>query len=117
MLSPPPQNNLANLQRDWLEGEGHDKGWHKVSGVEAQRLANKGVVVVASFKNDDPHFHGGHGHIAVIRPSDKSEADVRREGPQITQAGGHNYNSAPMTSGFGAQAIRSHQVLFYAYEP
>ena len=117
ILSPPPQTNLANMQRDWLEDEGREKGWRKVSGTEAQRLANLGVVVVASFKNTDPKFHGGHGHIAIIRPSEKSEATVCREGPQITQAGGHNYNSAPLTSGFASQPIHNHQVLFYAYKP
>ena len=63
------------------------------------------------------HFHGGHGHIALIRPSTKSAAQVAKEGPQITQAGGHNYNSAPLNKGFAQQVIDRHQVLFFAYKP
>jgi hypothetical protein len=117
MLFPPPQHLLANRQRDWLLAEGRAEGWRQVGGQDAQRLANRGVVVVASFKNNDPHFHGGHGHIALIRPSAKSAAQVAKEGPQITQSGGHNYNSAPLSKGFAQQVIDRHEVLFFAYKP
>ncbi len=117
MLCPPPQHLLANRQRDWLLDEGRAEGWRQVGAQEAQRLANGGVVVVASFKNDDEHFHGGHGHIALIRPSTKGAAQIAKEGPQITQAGGHNYNSAPLNKGFAQQVIDGHQVLFFAYKP
>ncbi len=117
MLFPPPQHLLANRQRDWLLDEGYAAGWRQVSAQDAQRLANRGVVVVASFKNNDPNFHGGHGHIALIRPSTKSSAAVAKEGPQITQAGGHNYNSAPLNKGFAQQIIDRHEVLFFAYKP
>jgi hypothetical protein len=117
MLFPPPQHLLANRQQDWLLDEGRTEGWRQVGAQEAQRLANRGVVVVASFKNDDPHFHGGHGHIALIRPSTKSAAQVAKEGPQITQAGGRNYNSAPLNNVFAQKAIDPHEVLFFAYSP
>jgi hypothetical protein len=117
MLLPPPQHFLANRQRDWLLDDGLAAGWREVGAQEAQRLANRGVVVVASFKNDDQSFHGGHGHIALIRPSTKSAALVAKEGPQITQAGGHNYNSAPLNKGFPEKAIARHEVLFFAYKP
>jgi hypothetical protein len=117
MLFPPPQHLLANRQRDWLLDEGRAEGWRQVGAQDAQRLANRGILVVASFKNDDPHFHGGHGHIALIRPSTKSAAQVANEGPQITQAGGHNYNSAPLNKGFAQKVIDRHEVLFFAYKP
>ena len=117
MLLPPPQHFLANRQRDWLLGEGRAAGWREVDAQEAQRLANRGVIAVASFKNEDDYFHGGHGHIAFIRPSTKSAAQVAKEGPQITQAGGHNFNSAPLNKGFAQQVIARHEVLFFAYKP
>ncbi len=117
MLMPPPQHLLANHQRDWLLDEGRAAGWRQVGAQDAQRLANRGVVVVASFKNNDPNFHGGHGHIAIIRPSTKNEAQVTKEGPQITQSGGHNYNSAPLSKGFAPQVIAKHEVLFFAFKP
>ena len=109
--------SVGQPPRDWLLHEGRTEGWRQMSAEEAQRLANRGVVVVASFKNDDEHFHGGHGHIAIIRPSTKSDAQVAKEGPQITQAGGHNYNSTPLNKGFAEQVIARHQVLFFAYKP
>ncbi len=115
LLSPPPQGNLANRQADWLLDEGQKKGWKLVNATDAQNLANHGVVVVASFKNTDANYHGGHGHIAVIRPSNKSVEAIQKEGPQITQAGGHNYNSAPLSDGFAAK-IRP-LVKFFAFQP
>ena len=117
MLLPPPQHFLANRQRDWLLDEGRAKGWQAVGAQEAQRLANRGVVVVASFKNENEHFHDGHGHIALIRPSTKSPAQVTKEGPQITQAGGHNFNSAPLNKGFAQEVIVRHEVMFFAFKP
>jgi hypothetical protein len=116
MLLPPPQNNLANLQAEWLAGDGRREGWKRVSAVDAQRLANRGIVVVASFKNTDEDYHGGHGHIAVVRPAIKDEAAIAKDGPQITQAGGHNYESAALKLGF-PRAWKRRQVLFYAHDP
>src|SRR6516225_2476486 len=57
ILRPPEHSAtmLANAQYDWLRSEGRDKGWTPVDGpIEAQRLANQGMVVVASFKDRDP---------------------------------------------------------------
>src|SRR5580693_1034987 len=45
---------LANLQQEWLLKEGKDAGWQEVSAEEAQKLANQGRIVVASWKNPDP---------------------------------------------------------------
>src|SRR5579872_4270969 len=48
--SKVPQK-LANQQCDWLLKEGKEKGWQEVSAAEAQKLANQGYIVVASWQN------------------------------------------------------------------
>ena len=100
ILRPPEHGtaNLANAQADWLAKEGTKHGWKPVAtAAEAQRLANRGVVVVAAFKEP-----GGKkpGHVALVRPSDKTNAQVRTEGPQIIQAGMTNANSISLKDGF-----------------
>lgn len=117
ILRPPEHSAtmLANAQYDWLAGEGRNKGWSPVEGpVEAQRLANRGQIVVAVYKEADPRRHG---HIAVVRPSTKSEAAILADGPQIAQAGMDNYNNASLREGFkhhrGAWA--SGQIRFFAH--
>ena len=104
MLSPPPQAHLANRQQDWLLGEGRQLGWTEVHAAQAQQYANQGKVAVVSFKNTSSQYHSGHGHIAMIRPAAKSPATLAAEGPQICQAGGHNFHSGPLTQGFGPPA-------------
>jgi hypothetical protein len=86
----------ANQQYDWFLGKGKDKGWKEVEPVEAQTLANHGKVVVAAFKNTD----GGHGHVAMVRPSTKGKEAIHKEGPQISQAGWDNYRSTTTAKGF-----------------
>ncbi len=117
ILRPPehPQSLLANAQYDWLESEGAAQGWKPVaSPVEAQRLANEGWFVVATYKN---HHDDKPGHIAIVRPSNRNVESIREEGPEITQAGGTNYRSVPLRVGFsGHPAAWSHrEVLFYAH--
>ena len=43
---------------------------------------------------------GHHGHIAVVRPAEKTAAELDADGPQITQAGKHNHRSATLAEGF-----------------
>ena len=72
ILRPPEHSTvfLANAQFDWLADEGKKKGWKGVEGAaEAQRLANQGHLVVATFKANDEKKPG---HIAVVRPSSKN---------------------------------------------
>ena len=111
ILSPPSQINLANRQQDWLVNRGWSLGWSEVDGDEAQRLANRGWVVLASFKNTDPKFHRGHGHIAILRPAE-DPAKLGPEGIRIAQAGGQNYNSTTLEVGFHAKIER---VRFFAH--
>ena len=102
LLRPPEHSTvmLANAQADWLPVEGKKKGWKVVeSGELAQGLANKGQLVVAVYREPGDRKSG---HIAVVRPCDKSPKDLKAEGPQITQAGMKNMNSAPLKTGFKA---------------
>lgn len=100
LLRPPDHKQilLANAQYEWLPTEGKKQGWSRVkSPLEAQRLANEGHLVVASYHNGDP---AKPGHIALVRPSPKSDRLIETEGPQIIQAGANNYNSTSLKNGF-----------------
>jgi hypothetical protein len=91
---------LANAQYDWLSSaEGRKFGWLPVaSPQEAQKIANRGYLVIASFKEADPKKSG---HIAIVRPSTRSEGAIDRDGPEIIQAGGTNFNAGTVRAGFG----------------
>jgi hypothetical protein len=117
ILRPPehPQLLLANAQVDWLGEQGARHGWQTLSdAVEAQRYANRGYFVVAAYRN---HRDDKPGHIAIVRPSDKGDAAIDEEGPQITQAGGTNYLSTTLKQGFAGHpaAWGRREVRFYAH--
>jgi hypothetical protein len=119
ILRPPEHSStlLANAQFDWLSHEGRSQGWRPVgSAVEAQRLANRGFVVVAAYREADAKKPG---HIAVVRPSAKSDRSVEKEGPQVTQAGATNYADATLEEGFRHHpaAWKNRAVRFFAHEP
>src|SRR5277367_4043110 len=73
LLRPPEhgQQLLANAQAKWIAGEeGRQAGWRPVSDMhKAQHLANQGDLVLVLYQNHDQHIPG---HIAIVRPSDKS---------------------------------------------
>ncbi len=120
LLHPPEhgQKNLANAQFRWLVAHGAEAGWRGVATpLEAQRLANEGLVVAVAHHNPNPRKSG---HIALVRPSDKPVALIRSEGPQIIQAGGTNASSIPLRKGFkhhrGAWvSADDFQVRFFAH--
>lgn len=117
ILRPPEHGQilLANAQYDWLAGEGGARGWKPVAGAtEAQRLANSGSLVVATYHN---HSDAKPGHIAIVRPSNKSPTLIEREGPQIAQAGGTNYSSVSLRQGFAGHraAWEKQEVQFYVH--
>jgi hypothetical protein len=101
LLRPPEHGQLllANAQAEWLRSaEARDKDWHKVAGArEAQAEANRGNLVVVVYENPDKHVPG---HVAIVRPSDKSSRALERDGPQIIQAGQHNHTSTVVRVGF-----------------
>jgi hypothetical protein len=101
-LLRPPQHDqklLANAQVEWLaSSEGRERGWSAVKdGREAQTLANQGNLVVAVFANPNAKKPG---HVAIVRPSEKTTQALRHDGPQIIQAGTHNHNSTVVRIGF-----------------
>lgn len=99
-LLHPPQHSqrlLATAQAHWLASEGPADGWQRVASRTAQTLANRGWFVVASYANPDPRRPG---HIAVLRPSLKSSALLRRHGPEETQAGFRNRLRISVARGF-----------------
>ena len=101
ILRPPEhkQDLLANAQMAWLDGpDGQSKGWSKLAGAtNAQAAANRGELVVASFRSPDPHKPG---HIAIVRPDDISLPLLEKEGPMVTQAGAHNAIDVSLARGF-----------------
>ncbi len=99
-----PRQNMptgnANTMNRWLNNQGAAHGWHQVSAADAQRMANEGHPVLASWQNT----RGPHGHVAVVKPG-------HTDGVHIAQAGGHNYNDAPVARGFGR-----HTPQYFAYD-
>jgi hypothetical protein len=117
LLRPPEhgQTLLANAQTLWLNKEGAEKGWKKVSSpFAAQKLANEGEVVVAALKNPDAKKPG---HIAIVRPSAKSTKLIDSEGPDIIQAGRTNYERTSVKEGFKnhPDAWEEHQIEFFSH--
>ena len=89
---PTPGGNANNMNR-WFNGpQGRANGWREVPAAEAQRLANQGHAVAASWRNQN----GPHGHIAIVRPG-----ELGAGGPRIAQAGGTNFNNGSVRQGFG----------------
>jgi hypothetical protein len=118
LLHPPDHSAalLANAQQDWLRADGTNQGWRPVaSELQAQRLANAGQLVVVTCKNPNP---GAPGHIAIVRPSIKSDAQILAEGPQIIQAGRNNYLSTSAKLGFkNHPGAFDHDELLYFEHP
>jgi hypothetical protein len=117
ILRPPEHSPmlLANAQYDWLANTAVARGWQPLgSGEQAQADANQGMLVVAVYRN---HHDDRPGHIAIVRPSDKPDATVRDEGPQITQAGMTNYRSTSLRQGFASHpaAWNRGEVRYYAH--
>ncbi|CAN5819083.1 hypothetical protein BH11VER1_BH11VER1_42100 [soil metagenome] len=120
LLHPPEHSSvlLANAQYDWLPtANALKKGWNLVAdGAGAQDFANKGHLVVAVYKNPDPKKSG---HIAIIRPGTRSPEELSSAGPDIIQAGGHNYNYNTLKKGFAnhPDAFSKNEIRFYEHAP
>jgi LmbE family N-acetylglucosaminyl deacetylase len=118
LLRPPEHSTvlLANAQYDWLFSTGSSKGWFQVKdSYEAQHDANQGYVVVAVYREQNSKHPG---HIAIIRPSTKSAQQIAAEGPQVTQAGGHNARSTSLQHGFAnhPDAWGKQKVRYFAHK-
>ena len=117
ILRPPEHGQilLANAQYDWLADSGATHGWQALADAKsAQGYANRGWLVVATYRN---HHDNKPGHIAIVRPSTKSDRAVESEGPQVAQAGSVNYSSASLAQGFAGHSAAwgQHEVRFFAH--
>jgi hypothetical protein len=114
----PPQHGqvlLANAQSEWLAGEGRAEGWRSLAGAaDAQSAANHGLLVVASYHN---HRDDKPGHIAIVRPSDKDERELKAEGPDVIQAGTVNSASISAKAAFSGHphAWNGGEIQYYAH--
>jgi len=78
---------------NWMRSFGVTKfGFRSCTAQEAQDAANQGKLAVVMWKNTG----SGHGHVAVVRPGTLTAA-----GPEIAQAGRHNFNDGHVSQGFG----------------
>lgn len=117
ILRPPEHGQvlLANAQYDWLAGPGAAQGWTPLPDMyAAQDAANAGQFVVACYKN---HNDDKPGHIAIVRPSQKSRDQITAGGPDITQAGLRNYVTTTVSTGFADHrgAFAAGEILYYAH--
>lgn len=102
--------NLANNQADWLRTN-QSAGWYAIPlSTDAQHIANVGALVVASYKETNTS-----GHIAVLRPSTKSDAEILTNGPQECQSGIYNYNNTDVNTGFGQHEGALTGILYYGH--
>jgi hypothetical protein len=101
LLRPPEhsQQLLSNAQAEWLPSpEAKKAGWRPIHDMhQAQHLANQGNLVLVIFQNPDNHLPG---HIAIVRPSEKSIRTLEENGPETIQAGQHNHNKTNVRIGF-----------------
>jgi hypothetical protein len=117
ILRPPEHGQvlLANAQNEWLAGAGSGAGWRPLrDAAEAQAAANRGMLVVASYHN---HYDDKPGHIAIVRPGDKSDEALMSEGPDVIQAGAQNYSRISLAEGFAGhrRAWEDQEVQYYAH--
>ena len=89
-----PNANEININGgvNWINDHGVPQlGWQRSNPQQAQDAANNGKTAVVMWKNTG----SGHGHIAVVRPGSMNG------GPEIAQAGRHNFNDGHVVNGFG----------------
>ena len=106
---------LANAQFRWLAEDGAEQGWQALPDPRAaQAAANAGELVVVSYLS---HRDNKPGHIAIVRPARRSEAEIAQDGPMVIQAGTVNSNAVSLREGFAGHpaAWRDQEVEFYAH--
>lgn len=118
ILRPPEHGQmlLANAQYDWLAAEGVAFGWTPVSdGFAAQQAANRGLLVVATYKNRDAKRPG---HIAIVRPTGRDRDDILAGGPEIIMAGEHNYQATTVKQGFANHptAFANNNIRYFQHD-
>lgn len=113
---------LTNKQADWYETEGNKHGWNYIKNkdrednfTQAQKLANQGYLVIAIYKNINPKRVG---HTAIVIPSDKDIEKIKKDGPEIAQAGTNNFSSCSLKKGFRNKkdAFKNNEIKVYYYK-
>ena len=118
VLRPPEHGQvlLANAQNEWVASPmATPAGWRRLNDAqEAQAAPNRGQLVVASchnYRDDIP------GHIAIVRPSEKSDSQIAEEGPEIIQATvKRGFASHPSAWGHNEIAYYAHDLKSDAQE-
>jgi hypothetical protein len=119
ILRPPEHSAtlLANAQLDWLESGPAASGWRPIGdAASAQAAANQGDLVVACYRN---HKSDRPGHIAIVRPSDRPSSAIAADGPEVTQAGLHNYRETTLRAGFAGHPTawdKAREIRFFAHD-
>ena len=109
--SDPQVNPSANQQAEWLAGAGAAQGWHRLDGpVAAQFAANHGEFVIAAL-DDSPRI----GHSAIVRPANRSQADIQAGGPEETQAGGVNKRDTNAADGFSRHSNPLGRIEYFGH--
>jgi len=96
----------ANGMCNWLNKQGEDYGWYRVSASKAQSLANQGKPVVTAWKNN-----GGKGHVQMVCPSADGRYSAAR-GVTVAQAGSTLTRYTPITRIFKKSLS---EVAYYAH--
>jgi hypothetical protein len=112
LLRPPEHGQLflADAQERWLNGAAAT-GWSRIgrladpgASLRAVALANQGELVLAVYLQPPRQTVAGPkqepGHIAIVRPSEKSPALIESEGPDVIQAGMRNHRVVALRDGF-----------------
>jgi len=98
------QYNLSTNQIKWLESEkGKEAGWVEIKEDkienkyrQAHKMANQGKLVIVGMKATSKTY----GHIAIVRPSDKIDYFLVREGPQLITSSHINSYSVSLKEDF-----------------
>jgi hypothetical protein len=117
ILRPPEHGQvlLANAQFEWLGDAGAAEGWRELpDGQAAQAAANDGALVVAAYRSHRPDKPG---HIAIVHPAARTEAQLAQDGPLVAQAGSVNSASISLRAGFAGHpaAWERQEVRYYAH--
>lgn len=121
ILRPPEheQELLANAQYAWLlSAEAQKQGWRLINGSvyeKAQKAANLGYMVVATYKNPKPDRAG---HIVCVIPAEISQQELRASGPRVIQSGRANNSNMSFREAFHRvlKTWPSNNVLFFYNE-
>lgn len=97
------QKGLATNQLKWLSSEDARKnGWKKIEGsvpnvyVTANNEAKNGNLVVAGVEDDENMF----GHISIVRPSNRTDYLIKRDGPDTIASSKINSKSVFLREDF-----------------